>query len=101
MRRNLGNMKKRSRVVDENSFHNLDELPHIDMERRRSRGGWHSNGLAAALYCIIRTPFSLISCLLNPQMNGTDDMWMSAELPRISEVNHLMVRDSMRYAILM
>lgn len=96
-------MKKRSRVVDENIFHNLDELPRIDIERRRSGGGWHSNGLAAVLYCIIRAPFSLISCLSksNPRMNGTDGMWMSAEMPQISEVNHLMVRDSMRYAILM
>lgn len=96
-------MKKRSRVVDENIFHNLDELPRIDIERRRSGGGWHSNGLAAVLYCIIRAPFSLISCLSksNPRMNGTDGMWMSAEMPQISEVNHLMVIDSMRYAILM
>ncbi|CAI9754498.1 unnamed protein product [Fraxinus pennsylvanica] len=101
-RRNLGNRKKRSRrVADENIFHNLDNLPHVDIERRRSGGGWRSNGLAAVLYCIIRAPFSMISCLSDPRMNGADDMWMSAELPQIAEVNHLNVRDSMRYAILM
>ncbi|KAL2464982.1 hypothetical protein Adt_40833 [Abeliophyllum distichum] len=86
VRRNLGNMKKRSRVADENIFHNLDEFPPVDVERRRSGGGWHSNGLAAVMYCIIRAPFSLISCLSDPPMNGTDGLWMSAELPQISEM---------------
>ncbi|PIN03706.1 hypothetical protein CDL12_23763 [Handroanthus impetiginosus] len=50
---------------------------------------------------IVLAPFSLLSCLSQPRINGPDGVWVSAELPQSSEVTHLMVRDSLRYAILM
>ncbi|CAA2965910.1 Hypothetical predicted protein [Olea europaea subsp. europaea] len=85
-RRNLGMKKRSRRVADENILHNLDNLSTVNRERR-SGGGWHRGGLVAVLYGIIRAPFSMISCLSDPRMNGADSMWMSAELPQISEVN--------------
>ncbi|KAL2474534.1 hypothetical protein Adt_35270 [Abeliophyllum distichum] len=100
MRRNLHNMKKSSRVADENILPNQDgpELP-IFVDRRIRSRGWN-NGLSV-LYGIARVPISLLSCLSHPRMNATDGVWVSSELAQMSEVNHLVVRDSMRYAIFM
>ncbi|XVF71789.1 hypothetical protein PTKIN_Ptkin12aG0067300 [Pterospermum kingtungense] len=100
LRRNLQNIKKSPRVADENMFggnnNNEAEMPiFID---RRSRGSW--NGLSV-ICSVVRAPFSLVSCFSQPQVNGADGVWVSSEFAQISEMNHLMVSDSMRYAILM
>ncbi|CAA2984629.1 Hypothetical predicted protein [Olea europaea subsp. europaea] len=100
IRRNLHNMKKSSRVADENILPNEDgvELP-IFVDRRIRTRRWN-NGLSV-LYGIARVPILLLSCLSHPRMNATDGVWVSSELAQTSEVNHLLVRDSMRYAIFM
>ncbi|KAK8717791.1 hypothetical protein V6N13_045047 [Hibiscus sabdariffa] len=87
LRRNLQNMKKSHRVADENM---------VVVDRRRS---W--NGLSV-ICSVVRAPFSLVSCFSQPHVNGADGVWVSShEFSQISEMNHLMVSDSMRYAILM
>ncbi|XWS47347.1 hypothetical protein CRYUN_Cryun14cG0144700 [Craigia yunnanensis] len=107
LRRNLQKIKKSPRVADENMFggannnnnnnnNNRAEMPiFID---RRPRGSW--NGLSV-ICSVVRAPLSLVSCFSQPHVNGADGVWMSSEFAQISEMNHLMVSDSMRYAILM
>jgi hypothetical protein len=99
--RNLQNIKKSPRVADENMFGagNGAELPiyaRDNMERRQR--GW--NGFSF-IYNVVRAPISILSCFSNPHVNGADGLWVSGEFAQISEMNHLMVSDSMRYAILM
>ncbi|KZV31345.1 hypothetical protein F511_05449 [Dorcoceras hygrometricum] len=88
-------MKKTSRVVDESFVGG-------EIGRRPSRSRW-SDGLLSGIVCgIVRVSFTLLSCISqHPNISGTDGMWVSAELTQTSELNHLVVRDSMRYAILM
>ncbi|EOX93411.1 hypothetical protein QUC31_004122 [Theobroma cacao] len=103
LRRNLQNIKKSPRVADENMVggvntnnNNGAEMPiFID---RRPRGSW--NGLSV-ICSVVRAPLSLVSCFSQPHVNGADGVWVSSEFAQISEMNHLMVSDSMRYAILM
>ncbi|KAM7498388.1 hypothetical protein LguiA_022802 [Lonicera macranthoides] len=100
MRRNLQNMRKSPRVADENMVEegNGTELPIVVRNRERNRHGW----TGFSIICnIVRAPLSLLSCLSHPHINGADGVWATGELARISEMNHLMVNDSMRYAILM
>ncbi|KAE8695266.1 protochlorophyllide reductase [Hibiscus syriacus] len=93
LRRNLRNMKKCPRVADENMCgggggNNNNSDAAIGINGTASRGGsW--NGL------------SLASCFSQPTVNGVDGVWVSTEFAQISEMNHFVVRDSMRYAILM
>ncbi|GKB63494.1 hypothetical protein Tco_0919680 [Tanacetum coccineum] len=99
MRQNIENMRKSPKVADENMFleGNGAEFPIIVHHTRQGR-----NGLSL-IHSIVRAPLSLVSCLSShPHINsGTDGVWVSGEHTRLSEVNHLMVNDSMRYAILM
>lgn len=66
----------------------------------RSASRWNHG---ASLLCgVMLAPLSLFSCLSPPHINGADGVWASAEMPQASaELTHLMVRDSLRYAILM
>ena len=98
--RNLQNVKKSSRVADENMFEagNGAELPIFERERGRRQHGWSGFSL---IYNILHAPISILSCVSHPQVNGSDGVWVSGEFAQISEMNHLMVNDSMRYAILM
>ncbi|CAI0383784.1 unnamed protein product [Linum tenue] len=93
------NIKKSPRVADESMFGGGG----VVMMNRAGGGGDHrqqdptdhsSNKLSAVMGLVLLAPFS-------PHVSGADGMWASAELPQLSEVNHLMVNDSMRYAILM
>lgn len=97
MRRNVQNMKKSTKVADESMFieGNGVEFPVI---ARHTRHGY--NGLSL-VYSILRAPLSLLSCISSHPHGSADGAWVSSDLARISEVNHLMVSDSMRYAILM
>nr|AFK42804.1 unknown [Lotus japonicus] len=91
--RNLQNTKKSSRVADESMF----EAGH-DRGIRRSQHDWSGFSL---IYAILHAPISILSCVSHPQANGVDGAWVSGEFSQISEMNHIMVNDSMRYAILM
>ncbi|CAM8955804.1 unnamed protein product [Rhodiola kirilowii] len=99
--RNIHSMKKKStRVMDESMFvggggANGGVLV-SDMDRHtrhHHHQGW--------IYNVFRAPLLLLSCFSNPHVDGVDGVWVSSEFGRISEMNHLMVNDSMRYAILM
>ena len=103
MRRNLQNMRKSPRVADENMFGDrngaeLAELPMFGRGIERRQSGWNR---FSVIYSVVRAPISLLSCLSQPHISGADGVWVSSELGRISEMNHLMVNDSLRYAILM
>ncbi|MBA0548971.1 hypothetical protein Golob_020033 [Gossypium lobatum] len=104
LRRNLQNIKKSPRVADENMYGgggNSNNNNGIFIDRRSSsRGSW--NGISVICNAV-RAPLSLVSCFFaQPHVNGaTDGVWVSTEIAQISEMNHLMVSDSMRYAILM
>ncbi|KAE9592086.1 hypothetical protein Lal_00012968 [Lupinus albus] len=95
VRRNIKNMKKSSRVADENMFEVGNNI------RRTRQHGW--NGFS--LVCnILQAPISVLSCVSHPHVNGydhDDGVWVTNEFAHVSEINHLMLNDSMRYAILM
>ncbi|OVA06571.1 hypothetical protein BVC80_1287g10 [Macleaya cordata] len=117
VKRNLRNVKKTSRIADENMFGgsnniiiNRAEMPailvvHDDIDHRSRRRGW--NGLSVIIYSVIRAPFWLLSCIFHPphaDINGNyyDGAWVSGhEFARVSEMNHLMVNESLRYQFLM
>ncbi|KAE9456231.1 hypothetical protein RHGRI_009907 [Rhododendron griersonianum] len=98
MRRNM--IKKSPRVADETMFgvRNGPESPIFGhgMGRRRSR--WKAFSVICS---VLRAPLSLVSCLSQPHISAADGAWVSCELTQISDMNHLMVNDSLRYAILM
>ncbi|KAK5819574.1 hypothetical protein PVK06_024587 [Gossypium arboreum] len=100
----LENIKKSPRVADENMYGgggNSNNNNGIFIDRRlSSRGSW--NGISV-ICNVVRAPLSLVSCFFSqPHIDGaTDGVWVSTEIAQISEMNHLMVSDSMRYAILM
>ncbi|GLT46255.1 hypothetical protein SLA2020_200260 [Shorea laevis] len=95
LRKNLQNIGKSTRVADENMYGGrVNGAEYVD---RRRHG---VNGLSI-IYNVVRAPLSIISCLSQPRVNGVDGVWVSGEFSQTSEINHLMVNDSMRYAILM
>lgn len=96
----MRNMKKSPKVADESMFgeENGHEFPNMAQHTRQG----FSSGLSL-IYNIVRAPLALLSCLSSHHhiSGATDGVWMSGELAQMSEVNHLMVNDSLRYAILM
>ncbi|CAN4113350.1 unnamed protein product [Withania somnifera] len=94
MRQNMG---KSPRVADENMT-NVYRGENNGSGRSTRQHNW--TGLSI-IYGVFRAPLALFSCLNHPRINGTDGVWVSSEFSQISEMNHLMVSDSMRYAILM
>ncbi|XP_022136143.1 uncharacterized protein LOC111007908 [Momordica charantia] len=99
LRRNLHNIRKSPRVADESMYGGGGGDGGGIVAERDRRGG-NSYGFSM-IYSVLRTPFSVLCCFSQPHVNGADGLWVSGEFARISEVNHLMVSDSMRYAILM
>ncbi|XP_061375017.1 uncharacterized protein LOC133317198 [Gastrolobium bilobum] len=95
--RNLHSTRKNSKVADENMFEpgNAVELQIFGHDRGRRQHGWR------LVYSILHAPISILSCVSHPHVNGSDGVWVTGEFSQISEMNHLMVNDSMRYAILM
>lgn len=75
-----------------------DQLQILGREMERRGNGWKG---FLVIYSVVRAPFSFFSCFSHPHVNGADGVWASGEFAQISEMNHLMVNDSMRYAILM
>ncbi|WOH03156.1 hypothetical protein DCAR_0522550 [Daucus carota subsp. sativus] len=101
MRENLQNVRKSPRVADESMFGdnaNGAGLPILAGNNGRTRHGWKGFSVICS---IVRAPLVLFSCLSHPHISSVDGVWVSGEFGRISEMNHLMVNDSMRYAILM
>lgn len=91
--------RKSPRVADENMFgDNGNGVGLPILAQNRTRQGWY--GLTV-ICSIVRAPLSLLSCLSHPHINNADGVLASGELARMSEMNNLMVSDSMRYAILM
>ncbi|CAL5192033.1 unnamed protein product [Lathyrus oleraceus] len=91
-------MKKSSKVADENMYEGGErgvEVAIFGGERARRQHGW------SVIFAILQAPISILSCVSNPRVNGSDGVWTSGEFAQISEINHIMVNDSMRYAILM
>ncbi|KAE9614891.1 hypothetical protein Lal_00036027 [Lupinus albus] len=94
--------RKRSKVADSNMFEEGNgvevEVQIFGHERERRQHGW---ARFSVIHSILNVPISILSCVSHPQVNGSDGVWVSGEFSHISEINHLMVSDSMRYAILM
>ncbi|KAG7578766.1 hypothetical protein ISN45_Aa03g029290 [Arabidopsis thaliana x Arabidopsis arenosa] len=84
LRKNLQNLRKSPRVADESA------LPSTTVN-----GDHGSNG------GMMKFPLSIMSCFAVPRVSRTDGVWVSGDYGRVSEVNHLMVYDGMRYALLM
>ncbi|RHN46009.1 hypothetical protein MtrunA17_Chr7g0237591 [Medicago truncatula] len=100
---NIYKMKKSSKVADENMFEEGNRGVEVAMfggERGRRQHGHGWSGFSV-IYAILQAPISILSCLSNPRVNGSDGVWSTGEFGQISEINHIMVNDSMRYAILM
>ncbi|XP_076923034.1 uncharacterized protein LOC143585021 [Bidens hawaiensis] len=99
VRQNIENMWKSHKVADENMLgeENGTEFPIIAHHTRQGRNGF------SVIHSIVKAPLSLVSYISShPHINGaTDGVWVLGDHTRVSEVNHLMVSDSMRYAILM
>ncbi|XP_010435463.1 PREDICTED: uncharacterized protein LOC104719278 [Camelina sativa] len=93
LRRNLQNLRKSPRVADE-----TDLQPSTAGSGQGDIAHGRREGFNAV---IMRFPLSIISCFAVPSVSGTDGLWMSGDYGSVSEVNHLMVSDGMRYAILM
>ncbi|KAK4777351.1 hypothetical protein SAY87_017538 [Trapa incisa] len=90
VRRNIQNMWKSPRVADESVVAAAGGA----VEARGRRPG----GISA----VYRASASVLACFSGPQTSGVDGVWASGEFGRVpAEMNHLMVSDSMRYAILM
>ncbi|KAI3440934.1 uncharacterized protein J3R85_002967 [Psidium guajava] len=96
--------RKSSRVADEAMLGGRDraDLPIFAWEPDgRSARGWR--GLPVLFYGVFRATVSIISCFSPPHVNGADGAWVPGHEfgHQASEMNHLVVSDSMRYAILM
>ncbi|KAF8116120.1 hypothetical protein N665_0021s0011 [Sinapis alba] len=92
LRRNLQNLRKSPRVADETEITSTTQGAGVVAHNERQDG---TNAV------IMRFPLSIISCFAVPRVSGTDGLRMSGDYASVSEVNHLMVSDGMRYAILM
>lgn len=84
LRRNLQSLRKSPRVADESA------LPSTTVTGHRRENG-----------VMMKFPLSIMSCFSVPRGSTTDGVWVSGDYGRVSEVNHLMVCDGMRYALLM
>ena len=102
MLQNIITKRKSPKVVDEAMFSNLtldaSNVP-IYVHHESSRHGWHGFAVISTLF---RIPFSILSCFSQRHHgNARDAIWVTGEMVRTSEIDHLMISESMRYAILM
>ncbi|GAV74603.1 hypothetical protein CFOL_v3_18083 [Cephalotus follicularis] len=95
MIRSMQNMKKSPRVGDENMVGGNNGAVYAGEINSRPR--W--NGISF-ICSVVRAPLSILSCVSQPHVNGAH-MCVSNEFAQVPDMNHLMVSDSMRYAILM
>ncbi|XP_021735212.1 uncharacterized protein LOC110701915 [Chenopodium quinoa] len=108
LRQQIATKRKSPKVADETMFSNTNMdasgMPiyahDINRTTRRQHQAWN-NGLSV-ISTIVRIPFSILSCFSQHHGNPSDAMWVTGEMVRTSsEIDHLMISDSMRYAILM
>ncbi|KAI4383225.1 hypothetical protein MLD38_009091 [Melastoma candidum] len=105
MRRNF---RRSGRVADEGAFGgvgvglNREVIAGGTVQRSPTRG-WLVRGGLAIVSGVIRAPISLLSCIASPNVaNGPDGAWVSErDFINVSEMNHLVVDESMRYALFM
>ncbi|KAK1295931.1 hypothetical protein QJS10_CPB15g01551 [Acorus calamus] len=89
--------RKGSRVVDESAFRGGGDGG--DEAAAAAAGGGGGGGLSL-LSRIARAPLHVISCMAHADdVDLSAAVWASGELSRPSDLDYLMVRDSMRYAI--
>ncbi|KAK4787896.1 hypothetical protein SAY86_011729 [Trapa natans] len=110
VRQNLCNIRKSPRVADEHSFSGGRDAvageEQVFVAEGGNAGGLPRPRISSVLYgVIIRAPLSVLSaCLVQPPVgcnNGADIAWTSGDSTRASEMNQLVVSDSIRYALLM
>lgn len=93
-------MRKSSRVADEAAFHGGGAAD----EAQIFNAGGRPTGISVVCGLLIRAPISFLSsCFVHPRIgNGADGAWAtSGDFARASEMNQLVVSDSIRYALLM
>ncbi|KAI9083714.1 hypothetical protein K1719_034303 [Acacia pycnantha] len=119
MARSLKNMKKSPRVADENMFaaaggggggNTGGDYREGGGRRRRRSKGW------SLIHSILLAPVSVILCVSSNNNNGdygyygasgstgnviNDGFWGSGDYEHFSDMNQMIVSDSMRFAILM
>ncbi|KAK9691302.1 hypothetical protein RND81_09G188200 [Saponaria officinalis] len=102
LRRHCLAKRKSPKVADEAMFHDPDRAE-ISIYGRQSTRTRPIKAGFSVISTIVRVPFSVLSCFCYHHGNNRvlDGMWVSSDIVRNSEIDHLMVRDSMRYAILM
>ncbi|KAH7674153.1 hypothetical protein IHE45_08G053700 [Dioscorea alata] len=94
VKRRLNLTKKTARVADESSVGRGDGDGLIG-NPVTGRGGSPFSGF----FMLMLAPLEAVSYLVCRPGDGSGDVWPAGELPRASEMDYLMVRDSMRYAI--
>ncbi|XP_047335996.1 uncharacterized protein LOC124939580 [Impatiens glandulifera] len=94
----IGNMKKTRRVADETILATAGNLVELPQGRRRRRHGYKG---ISVIFTIVLAPLSCLMSSTQPNGGGVDSVWASGDMGLMSEMNHLMVNDSMRYAILL
>ncbi|KAF4352048.1 hypothetical protein CsatB_020139 [Cannabis sativa] len=115
---NLQNIRKSPRVADESMFgggNNQAELPIIMAHDHHGRSPAIWKGFTIICSVVGAPILSLFACFSqsssshhvnggnnnNNNISANYGVWATGEFAQISEMNHLMVSDSMRYAILM
>ncbi|GAB4859364.1 hypothetical protein Ancab_010828 [Ancistrocladus abbreviatus] len=112
LRRQIGGIRKSRKVADEAMFGAGQDgavlaLPHNHHHHETDRRGHEGHGwitVFSVIYRIVRAPFSVLSCFGYHHGNGSygaDGIWVTGGTVRSSEMELLMVSDSMRYAILL
>ncbi|KNA12629.1 hypothetical protein SOVF_124300 [Spinacia oleracea] len=108
LRQHIITKRKSPKVADETMFSNMNAdgagmpLPVYANDMNRTARPHHTRNGLAVISTIVRIPFSILSCFSQHHGNAADAMWVTGETFRTSsEIDHLMISDSMRYAILM
>ncbi|KAJ6804266.1 uncharacterized protein M6B38_187245 [Iris pallida] len=104
VKRQLGlpRRRKSSRVADESLAGPLQAPPGDQQGGGGVRDG-PTVGSLSVLLVIVRAPLAVASCLVGKAGGGAEEVWGTStgreRRPRTAEMDQLMVRDSMRYAI--
>ncbi|KAL9248115.1 hypothetical protein vseg_021474 [Gypsophila vaccaria] len=99
-RHQIQTKRKSPKVADETMFPGFDtELP-VYVHENNQPGRQPRAGLVA-IHAIISIPLSILSWFSSRHGSAADGIWVTGDMMRTTEVDHLMVSDGMRYAILM
>ncbi|KAK9691913.1 hypothetical protein RND81_09G228300 [Saponaria officinalis] len=101
-RHHIATKRKSPKVADETMFPGYDtELPPVYDVHEMNQGRQSSRAGLVAIYAIFSIPLSILSWFSSRHGNAADGIWVTGDMMRTTEVDHLMVSDGMRYAILM